>query len=436
LKSARRPPRCSAEVSPFNDHVVVIIGGGAGGNAAAESLRQDGYGGRIIVISRENYFPIDRPKLSKAMGVQLEKLEIRSKEFYDDMYIIFKLGMSVTSVDSEAKVVTLDNNEKLKYNTLIISTGATPRSIPIPGIDLGNIFYLRTYDDCKKIERAVVKEEGINLVIIGSSFIGMEVASVYSKKANISVIGMEKVPFERILGFDVGGALQKFHEANGVKFYMSASVKGIEPSNTDPTKGGAVVLADGARIPADIIIVGAGVAPATEFLKNSPGFQLEKDGSIKVDEYFKVVGLEDVYAIDDSIRNQGDIARFPYHLTGESLRIEHWAFAENTGKAVASMIAKNQPTPFIKVPYFWSTQYGKSLRYAGYASSHDDVIVHGSLEELKFAAYYTRGDKVLAVATLAKDPLASHSAELLRLGRFPSVSEIKAGKDPLTVPLI
>ncbi|CAG8736196.1 4412_t:CDS:2, partial [Acaulospora morrowiae] len=119
---------------------------------------------------------------------------------------------------------------------------------------------------------------------------------------------------------------------------------------------------------------------------------------------------------------------FPYHITGESLRIEHWSFAVNTGRAVAELIAKNRLVPFKRIPYFWSAQYGKSLRYAGYASSYDDVIVHGSLEELKFAVYYSRGDKVLAVATLGKDPVASHCAELLRLGLLPSATEIRAGK--------
>ncbi|CAG8671508.1 13109_t:CDS:10, partial [Acaulospora morrowiae] len=239
LSAARRIPKCSSGVSPFNDYVVVIIGGGAAGNAAAEKLREDGFEGRILVISRETYLPIDRPKLSKGLGMQLEKIELRKKEFYNDMYITFKLGMSVTAVDSESKVVTTSNNEKFKYDSLIIATGTSPRSIPIPGIDLGGVLYLRTYDDHKRIENAVAGEEKKNLVIIGSSFIGMEVAAICAKKANVSVIGMETVPFERILGLEVGKTIQKLHETNNVKFYMSATVKGIEPSSTDPTKVGA-----------------------------------------------------------------------------------------------------------------------------------------------------------------------------------------------------
>jgi NADPH-dependent 2,4-dienoyl-CoA reductase/sulfur reductase-like enzyme len=274
----------------------------------------------------------------------------------------------------------------------------------------------------------VTGDEKKNLVIIGSSFIGMEISAVMASKANVSVIGMEKVPFERVLGEKIGAVFQKLHEKSGVKFYMRAGVKAIEPSQTDPSVGGAVVLQDGTNIKADVIVVGAGVVPSTEFLKNTAGFTLERDGSLKVTETFKVEGLDDVYAI-------GDIAKFPYFVTNETLRIEHWSFAENTGRAVAEAITTKKVLPFKRIPYFWSNQLGKGLRYCGYASNYDDVIVQGSLEEMKFGAFYANGDKIVAVASMAKDPLVSHCSELLRLGKFPTATEIRNGKDPLDVPL-
>ncbi|CAG8730649.1 21360_t:CDS:10, partial [Dentiscutata erythropus] len=418
FKISRRPPKCPVGAFTLSDHTVVIIGGGASGNATAEKLREDGYNGKIIIISHEPYLPIDRPKLSKAFGTKLEKIQIRNKDFYDSLFITFKLGTSVTKVDASSKMVTLDNGENLKYDSLVIATGTSPRSIPVPGVGLNNVFYLRTFEDYEKIEQAIGKEEKKNLAIIGSSFIGMEMAAVCAKKANVSVIGMDKVfwnylslahrdqvPFERVLGIEVGGAIQKLHEANGISFYLQSGVKEIEPLDTELSRGGAVILTDGRRIPADVIVIGAGVAPATEFLKGSPGFTLEKDGSLKVDENFKIEGLDDVFAI-------GDVARLIYHKTGESVRIEHWSFAENTGRAVAGIIAKTPSVSFKKIPYFWSNQLGKGIRYTGYASSFDDVIIQGSLEEFKFAAYYARDDKILAVATISKDPLASHSSEL------------------------
>ncbi|CAJ0754009.1 13453_t:CDS:10, partial [Entrophospora sp. SA101] len=397
LKSGRKPPKCSLEAPPSNETTLLIIGGGAAGNAAAEKARNDGFTGKIIIVSRESYLPIDRPKLSKALGMNVEKIALRSKSFYDDLFISLKLGTSATALDPVSKIVTLDNNEKIKYDSLIIATGASPRAIPIPGINLQNIFYLRAFDDHKNIDNAIGKEEKKNLVVIGSSFIGMEVASIAAKRANVSVIGMEKVPFERVLGLEIGGALKKLHEKNGIKFYLETGVNSIEAS-------------DGTKIPADIVVVGAGVVPETGFLKGTPGITLERDGSIKVAENFKVEGLDDVYAV----------GIFPYHETGETIRIEHWTFAENTGRAAASEIVIKNQKPFKKLPYFWSAQHGKSFRYAGYASSFDDVIIDGSLDELKFAAYYARGEKILAVATIGKDPIASHSIEL----------------SPLDVPLI
>ncbi|CAI2162998.1 14534_t:CDS:10 [Funneliformis geosporum] len=440
LKAGRRPPKCiitptinedtlgGGNVITEND-TIVILGGGASGNSAAEKLRETGYCGRVVLVSREPYLPIDRPKLSKNFGFGIEKLFLRNQAFYDQLSITLKLGTAATKVDPTSKSVSLDNGEELKYNSLIIATGADPRSIPVPGIDLKNVLYLRTFNDYKKIEGIVNEnDEKKNLVIIGSSFIGMEVAAMSSKKAKVSVIGMEKVPFERVLGEKVGKVFQTLHESHGIKFHLKAGVTAIEPSETDPTVVGAVVLGDGTKIKADIVVVGAGVIPSTGFLKGTPEFKLEKDGGIKVTDSFQVEGLKDVYAI-------GDIAKINYSVTGEPLRIEHWSFAENTGRAVAEAIVSRKIIPFKKIPYFWSNQLSKGLRYCGYASSFDDVIVQGSLEEMKFAAFYASGDKILAVATMSSDPIASHCSELFRLGKFPTATEIRNGKSPIDVPL-
>ncbi|CAG8636595.1 12905_t:CDS:10, partial [Ambispora leptoticha] len=430
LKSGKRAPICKKAISPTDTNTVLIIGGGASGNAAAEKLREDGFTGRILVYSRESYLPIDRTKLSKGLDFTAEKVAIRKDSFYNDLGISFHLGIAATAVDTKSKIATFDNGDKVAFDHLILATGADPRPLLVPGIDLNNVFYLRTVSDNAKIKQAMGTDvnEKKNVVIIGSSFIGMEVASMLAKKANVSVIGMEKVPFERILGEKVGSAIKKLHENNGVKLYLNAIVKNIESSTVDSSTVGAVVLSDETKIPADLVVVGAGVVPATDFLKSSPEFPLERDGSLRVNEYFKVEGLDNIYAI-------GDIARYPYHLTNEILRIEHWSYAENTGRAVASVIAKNEPTPYQKIPFFWSSQHGKGLRYAGYAASFDDVIFHGNLDEFSFVAYYSRGEKIIAVASMAKDPIASHSAELLRLGKFPTKSEIRDGKSPLDVPL-
>jgi len=202
-------------------------------------------------------------------------------------------------------------------------------------------------------------------------------------------------------------------------------VNKIRTSPEDPSKATGVELEGGVFLPADLIVAGVGVAPATEFLKDS-GINRERDGGIKVDEYLRVSGVENVYAL-------GDIAVFPEKASGAHTRIEHWNVASNHGRAVGRTIV-GKGEPFGKIPIFWSAQ-GQQLRYAGNGQGYEDVIINGSPEEMKFVAYYTKGDRVIAVASMQRDPIVSKCSELLRLGLMPSASEIRAGKDPLTVDI-
>jgi len=270
--------------------------------------------------------------------------------------------------------------------------------------------------------------EGKKVVVIGSSFIAMELVSAISKRklASIDVIGMEEFPFEMVLGKQVGAGLKKFHESQGVKFHMQTKVEKIVPREDNPSQAGGVVV-NGETLLADFVIMGVGVAPATDFLKGS-GIELEKDGGIEVDECLRVVKLpanvEGVFAI-------GDVAIYPQH--GDLLRVEHWNVAGNHGRAVGKTIA-GDAQPFVKTPVFWSAQ-GQQLRYCGYAAGHDDIIIKGDPGEMKFIAYYVKQDKIVAVASMQNDPVVSAASELLRLGLMPSPEDIKAGKDILTVDI-
>ncbi|KAI0050440.1 flavoprotein [Auriscalpium vulgare] len=419
-----RAPRLLASGAEVGGAGVVIVGGGSGAFHAIESLREHGFGGHITVLSKETYSPIDRTKLSKALITDASKLEWRTAADLKIKYgTALRTGVTVTSVDADAKEVTLDEGkEVINYDTLILASGGLPRRLPIDGADAENVFTLRYVQDAQKIDAAC--QEGKKLVVIGSSFISMELVAAVSKRKleSIHVIGMEEYPFEAVLGKEVGKGLKKFHESQGVIFHASTSVKAIRPSSDAPTE---VELATGEVLPADVIVMGTGVRPATDYVKAS-GWALEKDGSVKVDEYLRVPGKQNVYAI-------GDIATYPQIGTNDFRRVEHWNVAGNHGRAVGKTIA-GDAQPFVKVPVFWSAQ-GQQLRYCGIGSGYDDIYISGDPGEMKFIAYYIKQGKVVAVASMQNDPVVSKASELLRLGLMPSAEEIKAGKNLLEVDI-
>jgi NAD(P)H-nitrite reductase large subunit len=379
----------------------------------------------LTVISSEGYRPIDRTKLSKALLADVSKLAWRSKDFYKDSDIDL-IEDEVTEVDFSAKKVTTKSGQSYDYTKLILSTGGNPRWLPLPGLkgDLKNVFVLRTIPHVQGILDAL-GDSSKKVVVIGSSFIGMEVAnSIASKKHEVSVIGMEDEPMERVMGKVPGKIFRGLLEKNGVKFYMAASVDKATPSSADPSKVGAVLLKDGTVLEADVVIEGVGVAPATEYLKNNSTVTLLKDGSLETDESFAVKDLDGVYAI-------GDIATYPYK--GHRVRIEHWNVAQNAGRSVAHSILGKPAEPF--VPVFWSA-LGQQLRYCGSThGGYDDIVLLGDTgpEKYSWVAYYSKGEEIVAVATMGKDPVMVQSAELLRLGKMPKKSDLKGGLDILSI---
>ncbi|KAK7454476.1 Apoptosis-inducing factor 1 [Stygiomarasmius scandens] len=423
-----RPPKLSTAGFDAVGKGTVIVGGGAGAFQAIESLRENGYKYPITIVSKEPHAPIDRTKLSKALISDASKLEWKSAADLKIRYgVNLRVGVEATSINFQEHRVMLDGGKDfITYDKLILAPGGTPRKLPIEGVDLENVYTMRGVQDAKKIDSAA--QEGKKMVVIGSSFISMELVAALSKRklASIDVIGMEEFPFEMVLGKEVGAGLKKYHESQGVKFHMQTKVEKIIPQEDNPSLAGGVVI-NGQTLPADFVIMGVGVAPATEFIKQS-GIEVEKDGGILVNEYLQVsklpAGTDGVFAI-------GDVAIYPQH--GFPVRIEHWNVASNHGRAVGKTIA-GDPQPFVKTPVFWSAQ-GQQLRYCGYGVGYEDVIMNGDPGEMKFIAYYVKGGKVVAVASMQNDPVVSKSSELLRLGLMPSPDELRAGKDPLAVDI-
>lgn len=390
----------------------------------------------MTVISRENTEPIDRTKLSKALITDQSKILWRQPDFYKGGSVEFAWG-NVTSVDFGSKSVKTDDGKEFKYTKLIMASGGTPKWLPMDGLngDLENVFVLRALAHTQAIMKAAGDKGGKKIVVIGSSFIGMEVANCLAgQKHDVTVIGMEKQPMERVMGQKVGAIFKGILEKNGVKFIMEASVEKATPSKSDSSKVGAVELKDGKSLEADLVIEGVGVRPSTDYLKDVKEIKLLDDGSVKVNESFEVDGLKDVFAV-------GDIATYPYHGpsgNGAPVRIEHWDVAQNAGRGVAAKINDPSAPPKQFIPVFWSA-LGSQLRYCGNTpQGFDDVIIQGETSVEKgpsFAAYYTKGEEVVAVASMMKDPYMTQSAELMRRKKMPSKSEIQKGVDILEISI-
>ena len=427
IKKGYRKPNFQCAASGGDK--VLVVGGGSGALGVIEGLREKGFRGAITLITNEGYLPIDRPKLSKALMTDLGKLQWRDESWFKSGSVDI-VNDEVTSVDFATKTVTTKTGSKFAYTKLVLATGGTPRALPLPGFrELGNIFTLRTVHDTKKIV-SVIGEKGKKIVIIGSSFIGMEVAVATAAGNQVTVVGLEKVPLERVLGEKVGAIIQKGVEAKGVKFYLSASVEKAEPSPSDPSVVGAVYLKDGTRLDADMVILGVGVVPATEYLKDNSQVQLEEDGSIKVDESFSVIGLEAVYAV-------GDVATHPYHGPGgggKLVRIEHWNVAQNAGRTAASHIVDPTVKPRFYTPVFWSA-LGSQLRYAGNTTANgwDDLVLQGDPDQGKWVAYYAKGETIVAMASMGMDPVMAQCAQLMSLNKMPTKTQLIGGLDVLSL---
>lgn len=388
----------------------LILGAGASGYSAAQSMRENGFKGNIIMITHENKTPYDRPNLSKdylAGNADPAWMPLRSDEFYKEYGIEIKTEMVIKAVDLKLKNVTFQNGEEINYDKLLIATGGIPRKLNVPGADLQNIFYLRSFKDCDDIISAAKNSK--KAVVIGSSFIGMETASsLMERNIEVTVISPDETPFERNFGKDIGNLFKSEHEKKGISFKLKSNIKSFKGD----IMVRSVLLESGEEIETDFVIVGIGVMPATQFLT---GIDLLKDGSLKTDSYLCVI--DDVYA-------SGDIATFPDFHTGDFIRVEHWRLAEQLGRvAGANMTGKK--IKYEEIPFFWTVQAGLNLRYVGFTKGWDEIITDGSISQKEFISYYIKNNTVLAAAGINRDKDIDAIHLLMKEGKLPKAESFK-----------
>ncbi|XP_011158826.2 apoptosis-inducing factor 3 isoform X3 [Solenopsis invicta] len=400
---------------PENTKTVIIVGGGPSGATCAESLRQEGFTGRIVMVCKEDVVPYDRIKVSKVLDFDVHKSALRPPSFYDDNKIETKLGVEAIGLDTTQNIVKLSNNENLKYDYLFTCTGSKPRMPNVPGANLSNIFVLRDYTDSQGVHALLSPEK--HVVVLGLGFIGMEAAAYcINKCASVTVIGRDTVPLKAIFGADIGNRIKQEHEAKGVKFIFQNNIKRFIPKEDEKSVLAKVELTDGQILPADIAIVGIGSTFYTDWMKESL-VQMKNDGTILVNKYLRT-NVENVYA-------GGDIAYAPiYGSHDTSAAIGHYSLAHYHGKIAALNICGKE-TSLRTVPFFWTNLLNKNYRYAGHGKP-TSIKIHGSLDKLEIIAYYLKDGKVIGIGTVNADPAAADFANMLYEGKILTEEEINA----------
>jgi apoptosis-inducing factor 3 len=349
------------------------------------------------MLDQHNRVPYDRTVLSKYFlsgEENAEKSPLQPQSFYRE-HRIERRTAQVTSLDPTQKRIECADGSSLAYDAALLATGAAPKRPDIPGIALGNVFFLRNRADADAILTQAERSE--RAVVLGASFIGMEVAaSLRERGLGVTVVGKETAPFEKQLGPRIGNAFARLHQRKGVTLRLGQDIRALEGDGDVRT----VVLADGERLPADLVVIGFGVRPTTSFLRGIP---LNKDGSVSVDGSLRVT---------DGLYAAGDIARFPLGADGPPIRVEHWRVAEQHGR-IAALSMAGEVCRYEAVPVFWTIQYLKRLDYIGHASEWDDIVVHGDLEKPEFLAYYIKNGHVVAAAGLDRDQDTAAIIELM-----------------------
>ncbi|MET0966235.1 MAG: FAD-dependent oxidoreductase [Nakamurella sp.] len=412
----------------MSDETYVIVGASLAGAKAAETLRSDGFAGRVVLVGQETEPPYERPPLSKGylLGAEpREKAFVHEPQWYDEHSIEWRSGTRATAIDTENRTVDLEPTETLHYDKLLLATGSRVRELTVNGADLAGIHYLRTLEQSDELLAGF--QRGGHVVVVGAGWIGLETAAAARQHGcAVTLVEMGSLPLQRVLGDEVAGIYRDLHAAHGVDFRFGSGVAEIIGSDGAVT---GVRMTDGWEVAADLVVVGIGIAPVTD-LADEAGLQV--DNGIVTDELLRTS--------DPNIWACGDVAASFNPLLGTRLRVEHWANALNGGPAAArSMLGGTEP--YARVPYFFSDQYDLGMEYTGWVIPDDDIqvvfrgdpaVIDGAAPE--FIAFWVRDGAVLAGMNANVWDVTETIADLVRAGLGGRTVDLAALADP-EVPL-
>ena len=365
----------------------VIVGAGQAAAQAVDSLRREGFDGRLVVVGDEQHLPYQRPPLSKKFlsgELPLERLLVKPAAFYDTARAELKLGVRAEGLDLQRRELRLSDGDTLNYDRLLLATGTAPRKVTVPGNELGGVHYLRTIADVDRIRAELAAAKRV--VVVGAGYIGLEVAATCRKLGlEVDVLEMADRPMNRVVAPEVSEFYAAEHAREGVRIHTQTLVSGFEPSGADASRVGAVHTLDGRAFPADVVIVGIGVVPVTG-LAAAAGLAVEN--GIAVDQYCRTS--------DEHVWAAGDCTNHPSLRYHRRVRLESVDNAfEQAKTAAANMLGKG--VVHDKVPWFWSDQYDLKLLIVGLNFDYDHALVRGDPATRTFSCCYLRDGELLAI---------------------------------------
>jgi 3-phenylpropionate/trans-cinnamate dioxygenase ferredoxin reductase subunit len=366
------------------DQRFVVVGGGLAGARAVETLRDEGFKGSLVLVSAETHLPYERPPLSKAVLAGRDDVSVailHDRNWYAERDVDLRLNATATGLDTAGQTLSFDDGSQIGYDALLLATGSSARRLPIAGAGLEGVHYLRTIDDSLALLERFRSQP--RLVIVGAGWIGLETASgAREHGAEVTVIETAAQPLQMVVGEQIGSVFANLHRDHGVELLLSNGVASFEGSG----RLSAVVLSDGRRLPADLVVVGVGAQPNLELAQTAG---LDVDRGVVTDAALRTS--------DPHVFAAGDIVQWPHPTLGEQIRVEHWANANDSGVAAAKSML-GQDVAYDALPFFFSDQYDVGLEYVGHVAPDvsADVVVRGDPATREFMAFWLRDGRLLA----------------------------------------